>query len=61
MGKKKGGKKGGGKKGSKKGDGLNQRESFLIARTSKMKIWYNGFIVMYSFIAWKSKNAITTL
>ena len=37
MAKKKGGKKGGGKKGSKKGDGLNQRESFLIARTSKMK------------------------
>lgn len=34
MGKKKGGKKGGGKKGSKKADGLNQRESFLIARTN---------------------------
>ena len=35
MGKKKGGRKAGGKKGSKKADGLNQRESFLIARTSK--------------------------
>jgi len=43
MAKKKGGKKGGGKKGSKKGDGLNQRESFLIARTSKMEILMQYF------------------
>ena len=45
MAKKKGGKKGGGKKGSKKGDGLNQRESFLIARTSKVITWLQSFSV----------------
>ena len=47
MAKKKGGKKGGGKKGSKKGDGLNQRESFLIARTSKMKTLMQFFSELY--------------